>query len=51
MSQSPKKVLIVSAVFPPEQVTSAYMNYDLAKKLAEEYDVTVLRPYPTRPFL
>lgn len=25
------------------------MNYDLAKELSKEYDVTVLRPYPTRP--
>lgn len=44
-----KKVLIVSAVFPPEQVTSALMNYDLAVALSKKYDVTVLRPYPTRP--
>ena len=44
-----KKILIVSAVFPPEQVTSAFLNYDLAHELAKENDVTVLRPYPTRP--
>lgn len=44
-----RKILIVSAVFPPEQVTSAFLNYDLAHELAKEYDVTVLRPYPTRP--
>ena len=44
-----KQVLIISAVFPPEQVTSAYLNYDLAKELAMYYDVTVLRPRPTRP--
>lgn len=44
-----KRILIVSAVFPPEQVTSAFLNYDLAHDLAKEYDVTVLRPYPTRP--
>lgn len=44
-----KKILIISAVFPPEQVTSAFLNYDLAHELAKEYDVTVLRPYPTRP--
>lgn len=44
-----KCILIISAVFPPEQVTSAYLNYDLAKALAEEYYVTVLRPKPTRP--
>lgn len=44
-----KSVLIVSGVFPPEQVTSALMNYDLAVELAKMYDVTVLRPYPTRP--
>lgn len=44
-----KKILIISAVFPPEQVTSAFLNYDLAHELAKEYNVTVLRPYPTRP--
>lgn len=44
-----KKILIISAVFPPEQVTSAYLNYDLAKALAKNYRVTVLRPNPTRP--
>lgn len=44
-----KNILIISAVFPPEQVTSAYLNYDLAKALAKEYNVTVLRPKPTRP--
>jgi len=44
-----KQIFIVSAVFPPEQVTSAFLNYDLAHELAKEYDVTVLRPYPTRP--
>lgn len=46
---SKEKVLIISAVFPPEQVTSAFLNYDLAKALAKEYKVTVLRPKPTRP--
>ena len=44
-----KRILIISAVFPPEQVTSAYLNYDLAKVLAKDYKVTVLRPKPTRP--
>ena len=44
-----KKILIISAVFPPEQVTSAFLNYDLAHELAKKCDVTVLRPYPTRP--
>lgn len=44
-----KRILIISAVFPPEQVTSAALNYDLAHELAKKHDVTVLRPYPTRP--
>ena len=44
-----KRCLIISAVFPPEQVTSAYLNFDLAKALAKDYKVTVLRPKPTRP--
>lgn len=44
-----KHILIISAVFPPEQVTSAFLNYDLAHALAENHEVTVLRPFPTRP--
>ena len=44
-----RKILIITGVFPPEQVTSAFLNYDLAHELAKRYDVTVLRPYPTRP--
>lgn len=44
-----RRILIVSAVFPPEQITSAFLNYDLAKALAKEYNVTVLRPKPSRP--
>lgn len=43
-----KRILIISAVFPPEQVTSAFLNYDLAEALAKDCEVTVLRPYPTR---
>ena len=43
------QILIVSGVFPAEQVTSALMNYDLARELSKKYRVTVLRPYPTRP--
>ena len=44
-----KHILIISAVFPPEQVTSALMTYDVAKELVKSYQVTVLRPHPTRP--
>lgn len=44
-----KNIVIISAVFPPEQVTSALMTYDIAKELAKSYKVTVLRPRPTRP--
>lgn len=43
------KILIISAVFPPEQVTSALMTYDIAKELSKTHNVTVLRPCPTRP--
>lgn len=44
-----KRILIITGVFPPEQVTSALLNYDLSKELSKKYNVTVLRPYPTRP--
>lgn len=46
---SKKTILIISAVFHPEPLTSAMMNYDLAVELAKEHKVTVLRPKPTRP--
>ena len=44
-----KKILIISGVFPPEPVTSANMNFDLALALAREHDVTVIIPHPSRP--
>ena len=44
-----KNILIISAVFHPEPLTSAMMNYDLAVELAKKHNVTVLRPKPTRP--
>ncbi len=44
-----KNILIISGVFPPEPVTSATLNYDLAVALSEKYDVTVLTPKPSRP--
>lgn len=44
-----KNILIISAVFPPEPVTSATLNYDLAVALSEKYHVTVLTPKPSRP--
>lgn len=44
-----KNVLIITAVFPPEPVTSAILNYDLAVALSEKYNVTVLTPIPSRP--
>jgi glycosyltransferase involved in cell wall biosynthesis len=42
-------ILIITAVFPPEPVVSAGMTFNLAEKLAEKYDVTVISPAPTRP--
>lgn len=44
-----KNILIISGVFPPEPVTSANMNYDLAEALAKEHNVTVVIPQPSRP--
>lgn len=44
-----KRILFVSGVFYPEPVVSARLQTDLAKKLSENYFVTVLRPRPTRP--
>lgn len=42
-------ILIIAGVFPPEPVTSACMDYDLASLLSKSHNVTVLRPYPSRP--
>ena len=44
-----KNILIISAVFNPEPLTSAIMNYDLAMELVKNHNVTVLRPKPSRP--
>ena len=44
-----KNILIISAVFPPEPVTSATLNYDLAAELAKDNEVVVLKPRPSRP--
>ena len=42
-------ILIISGVFPPEPVTSATLNYDLAEELSKKYNVTVITPKPSRP--
>jgi glycosyltransferase involved in cell wall biosynthesis len=42
-------ILLVSAVFPPEPVVSAYLTYDLALALAKKFSVKVLCPRPSRP--
>ncbi len=44
------KVLIVSAVFPPEPVVSARTSFEVANGLVSEgHQVTVLAPFPSRP--
>lgn len=43
------KVIIITGVFLPEPIVSAGLMSDLAERLSEKYDVTVLRPHPTRP--
>lgn len=43
------RILIVASVFPPDAVTSAYLNIDLAKALSRTDKVTVIRSYPSRP--
>ena len=44
-----RRVIIISGVFIPEPQVSARLLADLAERMSEEYDVTVLRPFPTRP--
>jgi glycosyltransferase involved in cell wall biosynthesis len=44
------KVVLVSAVYPPEPVVSARMTADLARALADQgHEVTVCCPQPSRP--
>jgi len=43
-------ILIISAVFPPEPVVSARLSFDLATALSKSIEVSVISPYPTRPF-
>lgn len=43
------KVLIITGVFYPEPVVSAGLMKDLATELSKDYQVTVLRPKPSRP--
>lgn len=43
------RLLIIASVFPPDAVTSAYLNVDLAKALSRTDKVTVIRPFPSRP--
>jgi hypothetical protein len=43
-------VLIISAVFPPETVMSAFTSANLAEELTRRgHDVVVLAPFPNRP--
>ena len=44
-----RRILIIASVFPPDAVTSAYLNADLAKALSKLDKVTVIRPFPSRP--
>ena len=44
------KILILTAVFPPEPVVSAMLSYDIARTLAENSEVVVLSPKPSRPY-
>ena len=44
-----KRILFVASVFLPEPVVSATLISNLADELSKDYEITVLRPTPTRP--
>lgn len=44
------KILLVNCVFPPEPVVSAQIGNDLALFLSKENDVSVITPFPSRPY-
>lgn len=43
------KILLISAVFPPEPIVSASLSKDIAYELSKNNNVTVVCPNPTRP--
>ena len=43
------RILIISALFPPEPVVSAMLSKDIAEQLSRHHIVVVLCPHPTRP--
>jgi glycosyltransferase involved in cell wall biosynthesis len=43
------RILIISAVFPPEPVVSAILSKDIATSLSKDHSVVVLCPQPSRP--
>lgn len=43
------RILIISAVFPPEPVVSANLSKDIAEELSKKNEVVVLCPPPSRP--
>ena len=43
------RILIISAVFPPEPVVSAMLSRDIADSLSKKNTVVVLCPRPSRP--
>ena len=45
-----EKALIIAPNFRPESVGGASRIYEMAKKIQEKYDVTVVCPPPTYPF-
>ena len=45
-----KKVLIIAPNFLPESVGGASRIYEMAKKMKDEFDVSVICPPPTYPF-
>ena len=43
------RILIISAVFPPEPVVSAILSKDIATSLSKDHSIVVLCPQPSRP--
>lgn len=43
------KILILTAIFPPEPVVGAQTAVSLARHLAPDHQVTVVAPFPSRP--
>jgi glycosyltransferase involved in cell wall biosynthesis len=50
ITEKRNRILVLSAVFPPEPTISGKVAFDLANTLCKDNDVVAITPKPTRPY-